>query len=368
MKVTLRDVATAAGISLTAASMALSDTGRLSEETRHKVRQCAKDLGYRLKTPGSGKTDEAGTVGILFNIDADWAFVFTFIRPIIEEIGWTLGAQGYTTTLIPISRRDDDASIFTKVTKAKAVALATLHYGNENLFVRLEESGIPVVLIMNNNFQDRFYSVCVDDYQGAYEGACRLIRRGHRSLGYVECVRHDLPQLLVDRFFGFRKAVEEYGLDFDESRKIHVEPEDMPALASRLSSMLARHPDTTGIFALDDELALRVVVALSMIGRKVPGDLSLIAPGDVLDYDQPHIPSICTMRIDTAYMGRIAAQMLLNRIQHNPQELHVLKVKQQLVRRGSVAEGPAGLSEGEEPEKIPAGFQIYPVERMKVGI
>ncbi len=363
MKVTLRDVALAAGVSMTAASMALSDSGRLSDETREKVRGAARELGYKTKSLPPVRMDEGPAVGIFMSIDAEWAFIFHFIRPIIEEIGSTLAGHGLTTILIPFSRRDNVDDIYQKIQKSRVIAIAALHYGNETLFERLESAGIPVVLIMNSNFQDRFYSVCVDDYQGAYEGACRLIRRGHRTIGYLECVRHDLPQLLVDRFFGFRKAVEEYGLTFDDSMKARVEPEDMRGLAGALERMLADNRGMTGLFALDDDLALRIVVALSMIGKQVPADLSLIAPGDVLDYGLPHIPGICTMRIDTAYMGKIAAQMILNRIQHNPQELHVLKVKQQLVRRGSVATGPAGLSAGEEQENVDATRQIYPVER-----
>lgn len=368
MKVTLRDVALAAGVSMTAASMALSDSGRLSGDTREKVRKAARELGYKVKTLTPLRMDEDPTVGILMSIDVEWAFIFHFIRPIMEEIGSTLAGQGLTTILIPISRRDSAEDIYTKIRKSRAIAVAALHYGNEVLFEKLETSGIPSVLIMNSNFQDRFYSVCVDDYQGAYEGACRLIRRGHRAIGYLDCIRQDLPQLLVDRFFGFRKAVEEYGLEFDDSMKARVEPEDMRGLAIALERMLAENRDMTGIFALDDDLALRIVVALSMIGKRVPADLSLIAPGDVLDYGLPHIPRICTMRIDTAYMGKIAAQMIVNRIQHNPQELHVLKVKQQLVRRGSVATGPAGLSAGEEPEPVDATRQIYPVGRSGLGI
>ncbi len=368
MKVTLRDVALAAGVSMTAASMALCETGRLSEETREKVRSAARELGYKTKSLAPLRMEEGPAVGILMSIDIEWAFIFHFIRPIIEEIGSTLAGHGLTTILIPISRRDNADDIYTKIQKSRSIAVAALHYGNETLFEKLENAGTPVVLIMNSNFQDRFYSVCVDDYQGAYEGTCRLIRRGHRTIGYLECVRQDLPQLLVDRFFGFRKAVEEYGLDFDDSLKARVEPEDMSGLAQRLERMLADNPGLTGIFALDDDLALRIVVALSMIGKRVPSDLSLIAPGDVLDYELPHVPRISTMRIDTAYMGKIAAQMVLNRIQHNPQELHVLKVKQQLVRRGSVATGPAGLSPGEETENIDAIRQIYPVERSGIRV
>jgi DNA-binding LacI/PurR family transcriptional regulator len=60
-----------------------------------------------------------------------------------------------------------------------------------------------------------------------------------------------------------------------------------------------------------------------------------MAPGDVLYYNKSFIPRITTMRINTTYMGKIIYQMLMNRMEHRPEDLHVLKVKHQLVRRGT---------------------------------
>ena len=110
------------------------------------------------------------------------------------------------------------------------------------------------------------------------------------------------------------------------------EDEDREALAG----LLEAHPDITALFALDDDLAIRASTLLGKLGRQVPRDISMIAPGDMLDYSLCYVPPMSTMRIDTTYMGRLAAQMLINRLTHNPQELQVLKVKQQLMRRGTV--------------------------------
>ena len=85
-------------------------------------------------------------------------------------------------------------------------------------------------------------------------------------------------------------------------------------------------------------MAGRAISVLTEMGLNVPRDISIIAPGDVLDYSMPYIPRITTMRIDTTYLGRITAQMMVNRLTHNPDEVHGLKVKQQLVRRGSCRE------------------------------
>jgi DNA-binding LacI/PurR family transcriptional regulator len=54
------------------------------------------------------------------------------------------------------------------------------------------------------------------------------------------------------------------------------------------------------------------------------------------------VPQITTMRINTALMGRISADMILNRMSRRPEDIHVLKVKQQLVERGSCRRAATG--------------------------
>ena len=71
---------------------------------------------------------------------------------------------------------DSDAETLTaRVLAQRPRGVFSVHYGNGLLFRSLEARGIPVVLIMIGSFLDRFYTVCVDDFQGTNEGALRLI-------------------------------------------------------------------------------------------------------------------------------------------------------------------------------------------------
>ena len=101
MKPKLRDVAEKAGVSLTAASMVLSDTGRISEDTRLRVLRAAEELGYKKKIRNSGRMP-FDHVCILFKGDYEWAFIFNFIRPLIESIESNLKKAGLNLILIPI--------------------------------------------------------------------------------------------------------------------------------------------------------------------------------------------------------------------------------------------------------------------------
>ncbi|TFG64567.1 MAG: LacI family transcriptional regulator [Spirochaetales bacterium] len=339
LKTRLKDVASASGVSLTTASLVLADKGRISEDIREKVKKTAHRLGYFKKEKRERRSkDGSRNLGILINIDYEWAFIWSFIRPIIDEIESTMKPLGLNTVLIPIKRSFPAKEIQRKIAEARVQAVIALHYGTEELVESLEKSGIPVIIVMNNNFQDKFYSVCVDDYQGAYEGTAYLIKLGHTHIAYVEAERPDLPMLLNDRFIGFRKAMEENRLKLSQDSIIRFDMQNMAELKKKLSLLFGSRDRPSAVFCLDDEIAYRVIVFLRELGMSVPEDVSIIAPGDVLDYDQHYYPQITTMRINTTYMGSIVCQMLMNRITHKPEDIHVLKVKQQLVKRSTCRE------------------------------
>ena len=338
-KIRLEEVAKLAGVSLTTASLVLSKRGRIGQETRDKVFEAAQSLGYQQKRRKSAEAPTPSKdIAVLFDIDPEWSMVLFLVRPIISEFMQTLRQAGFNTVLVPISRSESTTVFLEKIRDSGAIGVATIHYVSPELIVSLESADIPVVVVMNSSYQDRFYTVCVDDFQGAYEGTSYLVRSGHRRIAYVDCVRPDLQVLPVDRFFGFKKAIEEFGLEFEDSMRVRLGLADDEEDSRILAGLDLAKSGITALFALDDELAVRAITLLGKLGVRVPEDLSVIAPGDMLDYSRCYIPPITTMRIDTQYMGRIAAQMLLNRLTHNPQEVHVLKVKQHLVKRGSVRE------------------------------
>jgi LacI family transcriptional regulator len=290
--------------------------------------------------------DSSRTVGILYLVDYRWAFAWILIQPIVVEIMKNLEAEGYSVVLIPVRTSDNVETVLDRVTSSGVVAVLPIHYGNQILFIRLEDIGIPVVVVMNSDFQTKYYSVCVDDFQGAYEGCTYLLGLGHRNIAFIDGERKDLPLLSRDRFFGFQKAMAEAGITLSDEYHITVDFSDAQTIADALEVLMNLPEPPSALFALDDDLALRLYDALRHRGISIPKDISIIAPGDVLDYELPHTPPITTMRINTTLMGRITAELLLNRLKRRQEDIHVLKVNQKLVDRGSCRTiGPAVTSD-----------------------
>jgi len=335
-KLKLQQVADQAGVSLTTASLVLSGKGKISLPVRRRVIDAAAMLGYKGRPARATSVPlHPQSITILLPIDDVWAPTFHLIRPIIMEIERSLIRENYYPVIIPAFYTPDEEKIVAKILANEAKAVFSIHYGNAALFRKLEDMGIPVVVIMNNNFQDQFYSVCIDDFQGAYEGCLHLIRLGHRDIAYLEYPRPDLPAIVVDRFIGFKKAMDEFALPFREGWRVSAPLRDREALHDAIAGLFGGKPRPTALFVHDDYFASRAIPELATLGIAVPRDVSLIAPGDVVNYDEPFAPRITTMSTNTALMGQISGDLMMNRLRRKPEDIHVLKVKQQLVDRGS---------------------------------
>ncbi len=329
----LKDIARRAKVSVATASLALNGKGRISDEVRSRVRDTADLLGYRARRPPSPGPGAVDSVGILHAEDREYEW--HFIRPTILELEHALRQKGHLPVLIPASTRAEPEKVVRDILDCGVKAVFALQLSDGELFSELLARGIRLVVINNSGFQARFHSVCVDDFQGAYEGTMFLLSLGHRSLAFVEYARPDSPNVVADRFIGFRKALEEQKVGFSPERRLTVPFMDAKKLEKKLAAVFSRKEKPTAIFAHDDYLGLYVIDALGKLGLSVPGDVSLVAPGDVLDYSLPLMPQITTMRIDTALLGKIAANLMFDRMRDTDSDVHVLKVKEQLVRRAS---------------------------------
>ncbi len=332
----LKEVAAEAKVSPTTASMVFSGRGRISENTTKAVRETAERMGYVHPARKPTRKSKSGRVALLMLIDREWTFIWYFLNEMIARIELDLQKIGLDTVIIPVSHNEKDKDIYHKIINLECQAVFSIHYGKDSLFSRLENAEIPVILILNNNYQDKYFSICVDDFQGAYEGTRHLLNLGHTKIGFVDTSREDLPILSTDRYYGYRKALEEERIEIQKDYLISC----TPGLSSEnpdnsFQTLMEGSSPPTALFCLDDEIALQSWSTLTRIGYTIPGDISILAPGDVLDYSKTYIPKITTMHIDMKYVGRLAVDMLNNRLSNSINTVHVLKVKQQLISRGS---------------------------------
>jgi LacI family transcriptional regulator len=335
VKPTLQDIARLAGVSLSTASLVLSRKGKISGEVQDKVRAVAKELGYKRYPPIPA--EKASKIVVLFHFDHNLAHTWNMLRQVTVELQAYLEKNNYLTLLIPITYDMQDDEIFNKVIASGAVAVFSMHFGREILFARFEEASIPVVVIINSQFQSIFHTVCADNFQGSYEAASHLIKLGHRNIIYAEFDIYQLPMTLSDRYLGFYKSIQEYGIPFSEQNKLHLDIGNIEDMRNQFRTVFQDRKENrpTAIFFIDDYLAANCIGVIAELDLSWPEDISIIAAGEVMDYNECFIPSITTMRTNPQLLGKFSAEMIFNILESTQESNHVLKIKQQLVDRGS---------------------------------
>lgn len=333
MKPTLNDIAKKAEVSLSTVSLVLSRKGKISDAVRGKVRAAARELGYRKSS--ARRMEKARAAAVLFHFDDNLAHTWNYLRQVTLKLQERLAEEGVLTLLIPITYDMDDDEIFRRVLQSGASAVFSMHFGRENLFARFEDEGLPVVVVINSQFQTRFHTVCADNFQGSCEAASHLIGLGHRNIVYAEFDIYQLPSTLGDRYHGFYKAMRERGLALPRQNRLTLDIRDGEDILRKLTKVFERRDRPTALFYVDDYLAAHCAAALDSLGISVPGDVSVIAAGEVLDYREPYIPAVTTMRTSPELLGKFGAEMLFTILADSRTDNYVLKIKQQLEDRGS---------------------------------
>jgi DNA-binding LacI/PurR family transcriptional regulator len=334
-RVTLKDLAAAAGISVAAVSMVLSGKGKISPALVSKVLALAEGMGYaRRAHPAEPGIKRFKYVSILQS--EDFPYLWNFSQPFASYLEEETIRMGYYPIILHVPAGATATTIFKEITGARVGAVFAIHYADPLLFQDLEKAGIPVIIINNSEYQTSFYSVLADEVQGAFEATMHLIGLGHRAIGYADYLRPNYPTLVNDRFFGYRKALEESDIEYRDGHRISVSLPDFDALVKKVEAIYALPSPPTAFAVHDDYFAAYLHEALRRIGKQVSRDVSLIATGgDVLDYSVPFIPKISTMQVDQKLMVSMAWSLLESRLQAPSLSIQVLKTKMPLVDRGS---------------------------------
>jgi LacI family transcriptional regulator len=332
---TLKDIAAQCGVSTATVSMVLAGKGSISPDVSDRIRRSADALGYARQVPRVSKGPSFKYVCIIQWEDAP--FLWHFSQPFVLQLEKILVEMGFRPMVIHKQPSLDDAALYNEIRAARVGAVFAIHYVNPVLFEEFEKLGIPVIILNNNNYQDRFWSVLTDDIQGAYEGTRHLIGLGHKSFAYAEYERPDFGSVVRDRFFGFRRALDEASIDFAENQRVTMDLRDQTGLQRRLAGLFGGQDRPTALFVHDDYFGAIVYGVLVHLGLRIPADLSIICPGDVLDYHEPFFPQLTTMQIDLPLMISLSWDLLLSRLVDQSARVKVLKTKMQLVDRGSCA-------------------------------
>jgi DNA-binding LacI/PurR family transcriptional regulator len=284
-RVTLREVAAAAGVSRATAGFVLSDAKgvTISQATRERVREAARGLGYAPHGIARALREGSSRIVVL-GIDSGYEgnYARSFSRGLDEE----LDRHGYVLLVRHGHAAPRSAEQVLAAVSPRAVLRLPGNYlepGHE-----LDDGGWAGGLAANTGVQLGY-----------------LADRGHRVVAVA--LPDGSPPLGPVRLRFAREAADMIGLAPPGAL---VVPRESGAAAAALRAFLAEGGAVTAVAAIDDDTALRVLAAMRRLGLAAPDDLAVIGFDDT-EYGALTAPALTTVHIDAEDHGRRAARVAL---------------------------------------------------------
>lgn len=313
---TIRDVARRAGVSTTTVSDIMTGRGgRFLKETTDRVLDVAAELNYRRHSGASAmRSRRFNAVGLILNMPAD------IERELIAGVDQAVSQLGLGLTLVRIGNEIDDLPDV--VTSFQVDGLIADWAISNRLSAAIERYNVPTVWV-NNEQHGVDNCVWPDDVASGRLATQHLIELGHRNIGfvYVPQSTHASQTMRLD---GYRQALAAIG---SPVRAIHCDCPDSPgerhigpdACRRRYShpelwQQLAYPPTPTALVCYNTPTAMEVYTAFRRRGVNIEEHFAIIACDEGLDSAEKAVPSLSTVLVDHAEMGRLAVNMLVDRI------------------------------------------------------
>jgi LacI family transcriptional regulator len=332
-RVTVIDLAHAAGVSKSTVSLVLQGSSLVKEETRARVSRAMQDLGY-VYNRGAANLRQAKSriVGIIVNdlTNSFFAELAVGVDMIVQSGGYVqfLGHSAEDVhrqgELIASMREHGVAGLI--ISPARGTQPSDLK--------PLVDSGLPVVLAMRNIPGARVSSLLSDNLAGSRAAVQHLLDLGHRRIGFLGGFVD--TQVFAERAAGYRDALAAAGITLDEACII-------PSSASRAGGveaigrlMTVGGDPVTAALCFNDAVAFGVCDGLR--ARKLdPGpDFSVVGFDDVIEA-RTAVPALTTVSINPQRMGQQAAQLLFKQINAGRAEPEAVRTAVRLVVRDSTA-------------------------------
>ncbi|MFY1669466.1 LacI family DNA-binding transcriptional regulator [Plantactinospora sp. WMMB334] len=307
--VSIRDVASQAGVSVGTVSNVLNRPDIVAASTRNRVLAAINELGFvpndaaRQLRRGRGRT-----LGLVV-LDVANPF-FTDVAKGVEDATGAAGMAVIFCNSDGDSAKESRYLDLLEEQRVQGVLITPVDDANERL-VRLRERGVLVVLLDRRSTRPDVCSVAVDDRLGGELAMRHLVEAGHRRIAFVGGP-WQLEQVR-DRYDGARHALREAGLAEEHLRRFETPSPTVAAGRDAASRILGQPRSTraTAVFCANDLLALGVLQELTRQQVRVPADIALVGYDDI-DFAAAAAVPLSSVRQPRQRLGQTAARLMLD--------------------------------------------------------
>lgn len=326
--VTIRDVASAAGVSVSTVSRVLNDKDDVAPDTAAAVRRVIEELGYASSMAArSLRSRTTGVVGLI--VPDLW---HPFISMVIKGVSQHVSAAGYDLlAYASAGRNNGDAAGWEQQLVARLNGSVTDGIIVVTPHAATYRTAFPVVAVDPHQSSTDFPAVISTNHQGVMEAVSYLIRLGHRRIGFIGG-RPDLRSS-IRRLEGYQEVLAQAGIAFDPML-VMAGDYNRPAAIECTRRLLTLPNPPTAIMAANDDSALGVYAAATEYGLRIPDDLSVVGFDNIVESAFVD-PPLTTVDQSIEGMGALAADIVLKLVQGGTWESQLNKVPTRLVIRQS---------------------------------
>ncbi|MBW6455639.1 MAG: LacI family transcriptional regulator [Trueperaceae bacterium] len=348
-RVTLKQVAERAGVSVTTVSLVLNRApgSSIGASTRARVLAVAESLGYvasaAARTLVSGR---AQTVGLII-CHAEHLVVDAYIPQTLYGVNRVAHARGFRVLVEAVEdvTRPDAYHELVRAKQIDGLIVLNPRRDDERL-PELVREGFPIVALGTIAGCDPAMVYAADD-ELAREAVEHLLRLGHLRIGHVTFAPD--AYLATDaRRAGYRTALLRAGVTYD-ARDVALGNFSAASGAAATRALLELRPDLTAIFCGNDTIALGALAALAEAGRRVPDDMAVVGYDD-LPTARYFVPALTTVAVPAVEHGSRAMELLADLIEgRTPLERRVRLDARLVIRRSCGAPETWRTPGGDDP-------------------
>lgn len=306
MKVTLKQIAERAGVSINTVSLALRDMPNVNPETRARICQIAGELGYfSLK---SRREPAQNLCLISTGAHLQDSYFYMSFHQLILGLAFE---HGYHMMVFDNEHWDGDSQELRRHLSASSVSgILILGDMDEDLAANVVSCGLPVVAVGSRYYSLRVCTFIEDNLEAAYLAVRHLYEHGCRRLGFIGDPLYS--SAFLERYQDFRSALLQFGLECDPAHlflSARADDEDISRTLRRSLSGAADLPDA--FFCANDYLGTSAAKALHELGFSVPDDISLVGV-DNNPLGKMAIPSLTSIDVHCRLQAELSISKLIS--------------------------------------------------------
>jgi LacI family transcriptional regulator len=329
MRVTIREVADKAGVSVATVSRVFNSTAPVSSSTRRRVFEAAEVLRYSPNLVARSLiTRQTHTLGILLpDLHGE------FFSELMRGIDQVANQRGYHL-LVSNSHNDRHAvEIATRNMRGRVDGMILMAPDIDGDFLAsVVPDHTPIVLVNSWLDLDGRDSLRVDNYRGAYEMVLHLRAHGHTRIALLRGAASNYDAR--ERKRGWRAALLDSGAEWSPELEVAGDFSESAGYAGALQLFALPQPPTA-IFCSNDSMAIGALSGLRTLGMRVP-DAVAVAGFDDIPIAAYLTPTLASVRVRISELGARACQQLLHAVQHENQHEPISEtIKTELIPRQS---------------------------------